>query len=194
MVWLANGWPNVEGRIALALGAPGATGVRPFEVGISGIVGQIRTTPLPPDPQVVANVWGVGTDFRWRINDTFGFVGEFYSGQGLGTYNGGILQNVNADTFESIRSTGGWLEGYVYLTPCLHSHMGYGIDDPRDNDVSLDPAALGRVRNETYFANLLWDVNKTLRVGFEFSWRETDYASLNDNEGAGYQGQFRWSF
>ncbi|WP_425397452.1 hypothetical protein [Aeoliella sp.] len=189
-----NGWPNVEGRIALALGTPSAAAVRPFEVGFSGIVGQMRTTPATADPQVVADVWGVGTDIRWRINDTFGFAGEFYSGQGLGTYNAAILQNVNRTTFESIRSTGGFFEGYVYLTPCVHSHMGYGIDDPQDNDVSTDPVDLGRLRNETYFANLLWDVNKTLRVGFEVTWRETIYASLADNEGAGYHGQFRWSF
>ncbi|MCO6043400.1 hypothetical protein NG895_05725 [Aeoliella sp. ICT_H6.2] len=189
-----NGWPNVEGRIALALGTPGATAVRPFEVGFSGVVGQLRTTPITADPQVVSDVWGVGTDIRWRVNDTFGFVGEFYSGQGLGTYNGAILQTVNRETFESIRSTGGFLEGYVYLTPCVHSHMGYGIDDPRNNDVSLDPANLARVRNETYYANLLWDVNKTLRLGFELTYRETEYAALPGNQGTGYHGQFRWSF
>lgn len=190
-----NGWPNVEGRIALALGSPdAATAVRPFEVGFSGVVGQLRTTPVTADPQVVTDVWGVGSDIRWRVNDIFGFVAEVYSGQGLGTYNGAILQTVNRETFESIRSTGGFFEGYVYLTPCVHTHLGYGIDDPQDNDVSLDPTNLARIRNETYFANLLWDVNKTLRIGFEYTYRETEYAALPGNQGSGYHGQFRWSF
>lgn len=190
-----NGWPNVEGRLALALGAPqGAAAARPFEVGVSGIVGQVRTTPLPPDPQVVADVWGLGADVRWRVSPMFGFAAEYHTGRGLGTYNGGILQMVNVDTLNSIRTSGGWCEAYVYLTPCLHSHWGYGIDDPRDADVTADPLALGRVQNDTYFANLLWDANKVCRVGFEFTWRETVYRSLPENSGAGFHSQVRWSF
>jgi hypothetical protein len=192
-----NGWPNLESRIALGLGplsGAGAAAVRPLEIGLSSVVGQLRTTPLPPDPQVVADVWGVGSDLRCRLSDMFGFAAEFYSGQGLGTYNGAILQTVNPDTFQSIRSTGGWCDFYVYLTPRLHNHWGYGIDDPLDRDVSTDPTSLGRIRNETYFTNLLFDVNPALRLGFEFTYRETAFAAAPDNEGAGYQMQCRWAF
>lgn len=193
-----NGWPNVESRIALSLGplqGAGPTAVRPIEFGLSSVVGQIRTTPVAPAPQVVADVWGVGSDVRCRLSEMFGFGAEFYSGQGLGTYNGAILQTVDTDTFESIRSTGGWCDFYVYLTPRIHNHWGYGIDDPLDRDVSADPADLGRIRNETYFTNLLFDVNPTLRLGMEFSYRETTYVgAVPDNEGAGYQMQCRWAF
>lgn len=107
-----NGWPNVEARAALGLGelGTGATPQRPLEIGFSGIVGQVRTTPLPPGDQVVADVWGMGSDFRWRVNEVFGFSAECYAGQGLGTYNGAILQTVNTDAFRAIRSSGGWME------------------------------------------------------------------------------------
>ena len=196
-----NGWPNVEGRIALGLGPVAGAGLaakRPFEIGVSGVVGQIRTTPPLPGPndRVVADVWGLGADFRWSVNDFFGVMGEFYTGQTLGTYNGGILQNVNADTLEGVRSTGGWMEIYLYWTPCLHSHIGYGIDDPNDRDVADTPAALGRIQNSTFYSNLLWDVNQTFRIGFEFAWRETDYKALAlpDNEGPGFHTQFQWAF
>jgi hypothetical protein len=190
-----NGWPNVEGRLALGLGCIEGAGLdakRPFELGISGVGGQIRTTipMIPPTAQVVADVWGVGTDFRWRINDRFGVAAEWYTGQTLGTYNAAILQNVNTDTFEGIRSTGGWLELFTYLTPCLHSHFGYAIDDPLDRDIAVG----GRLRNDTYFANLLWDLNATFRVGFEFTYRETAYRGLPDNEGAAFHTQFQWLF
>lgn len=190
------GWPNVEARVALALGEAGAgpAAQRPFEWGVSGVVGQLRTSPALPDPQVVADVWGVGSDLRVRLSERFGMAAEMYSGQGLGTYNGAILQTINRDTLNSVRSTGGWCEVYAYLTPCLHSHWGYGIDDPLDRDVSVDPTALGRIRNETYFANLLWDLNQSLRIGFEFSWRETVYRVLPGNEGAGFHTQCRWAF
>jgi hypothetical protein len=191
-----NGWPNLEGRIALGLGLTEGVGMaakRPFEVGFSGVVGQIRTTE-PTIRQVVADVWGLSADWRWKVNQCFGFMGEVYTGQSLGTYNGGILQNVNADTLDGIRSTGGWLEVFVYLTPCLHNHTGWGIDDPIDRDAALDPLALGRIRNTVFYSNLLWDLNQTFRVGFEFTWRETDYAVLPDNEGAGFHTQFQWAF
>jgi len=186
-----NGWPNIEGRIALGLGCVEGVGLaaqRPFELGVSGVVGELRTT-TPAVTQVVADVWGVGADFRWRINERFGVAGELFTGESLGTYNGGILQNLNTVTFTGMRSSGGWIESYVYWTPCLHTHLGYGIDDPDDNDV----APGGRLKNETYFANVLWDLNPTFRIGLEFAWRETEYRVL-PNEGAGIHTQFQWAF
>jgi hypothetical protein len=121
-------------------------------------------------------------------------MGELYTGQTLGTYNAGILQGVSSNTLGAIRSSGGWFEVFLYWTPCLHSHVGWGIDDPVDRDVDVAPLALGRIRNSVLFANLLWDLNQTFRIGFEFTWRETDYRTLPDNEGAGFHTQFQWAF
>ena len=192
-----NGWPNVEGRIAYGVGPiqqVGLSAIRPIEFGVSGVVGQIRTTPIDTGNRVVADVWGLSADFRLAFSKSFGLMGEVFTGQTLGTYNGGILQNVNPDTLEGIRSTGGWLEAYLYWTSCLHSHTGYGIDDPLNSDISGTLGALGRVRNSVYYTNLLWDWNQTFRVGFEFTWRETDYATALDNQGAGFHTQFQWAF
>jgi hypothetical protein len=135
-------------------------------------------------------------DFRWKVNDVFGFMGEFYTGRGLGTYNGGALQIVNPDNFfQSIRSTGGWIETFVYLTPCLHCHFGYGIDDPRDGDVpSVSPEFLGRTENRTVYGNVIWDVAESFRVAIEVSRRETKYSILPDNDGVFFHTQFAWNF
>lgn len=188
-----NGWPNLEGRMALALGPlPGISddARRPFEVGISGVVGQIRTT-IPAEAQVVANVWGLGSDLRWAITDRFGVQGELFMGQTLGTYGGGILQDINSVTFRGVHSAGGWCEGYYYICPeKLHSHIGYGIDDPRDGD--LAPGQ--RLRNELYFANLIWDVTQAFRVGGEVTYRKTSYVALRNNDGVGFQMQVQWKF
>ena len=78
----------------------------------------------------------------------FGFKGEVYTGQGLGQMGGGILQTLDAVTWKAIRSTGGWVEGFVYLTPNLHNHTGIFIDDPNDNDITGLPDTLfGRTYN-----------------------------------------------
>lgn len=113
-----NGWPNIEACIALGIGTPDTSGlepVRPIQVGISGLGGQIRTTGILAN-QVVADVWGLGVDLRWQMTSCFGIAGEFYTGQGLGTYGGEILQNINLDSgtpsdsnLQLIRSIASWL-------------------------------------------------------------------------------------
>jgi hypothetical protein len=188
-----NGWPNVECRAALALGpvtGEGPAARRPFEVGVSGVVGQIRNT-VPFTRQVVADVWGLGTDCRWAICQRFGVQGELYVGQTLGTYMGGILQNVNVSTFAGLHSSGGWIELYYYICPeTLHTHVGYGIDDPLDRDLAPGQP----VRNDTYFANLIWNATKHFQVGGEFTYRKTAYTVVPNNNGFGFQAQVQFKF
>jgi hypothetical protein len=189
-----NGWPDVEARAALALGplqGEGPLAKRPFEVAVSGVIGQIRTTSPTQAARVVADVAGFGSDFRWAVTPSFGFQGEMFVGQTLGTYTGGILQNVNVVTFQPIRTSGGWVEAYYYLCPeKLHTHVGYGIDDPLDRDLAPGQP----VRNETYFANLIWDVTKHLRLGWEVTYRRTEYTLLRNNDGMGFQTQVQLKF
>jgi hypothetical protein len=192
-----NGWPNLEGRLALGLGnQTGTLGLRPVEIGISGVVGEIRNTDIAPVRRVEADVRGGAIDFRVALSPAFGILGEVFTGKTLGTYNAGVLQNINPVTLEGIRTSGGFIETYVYLSPRLHTHIGYGVDNPKDEDLSPLAANFQISRNETYFTNLLWDVNQTFRVGVELSYRETDYVApqVLDNQGIGFQTQFQWLF
>ncbi len=195
-----NGKPNVEGRIAFGLGKAAPIGLlrqRPIEVGVSGVVGQLRRTAPPTDPprRVVSDVWGAAVDFQVNLAERYGFKGEMYTGQGIGNYNGAILQSLDSVTWKPIRSTGGFFEGFVYLTRYLHSHTGIGIDDPNNNNITV---AAGRTYNSTLYSNLLWDLGgeeKKFRIGFEFTYRQTDYKDPSlSNKGFGLQPQFRWTF
>ena len=67
-------------------------------------------------------------------------------------------------------------------------------DVDRAGDLSANPADFQRERNETFFANMIWDFNQSFRIGFEATYRETDNTSALDNEGAGFHTQFRWNF
>jgi hypothetical protein len=200
-----NGLPNVEGRIALGLGKPAPIGIglltqRPVEIGVSGVAGQLRRTDIPPNPprRVVSDVLGTALDFRVNLaGGCFGFKGELYTGQALGAYNAGILQTLDAVTWKPIRSRGGWVEGFVYLTPSLHSHTGIGIDDPNDDDITAVPnTTFGRTYNKTLWTNLIWDVTKYHRIAFEVTHRETEYKEPTNlpNKSFGFHTQFAWTF
>ena len=201
-----NGKPNAEGRIAFELGTPAPIGIvltqRPVEVGLSGVVGQLRRTSFPNEPprRVVSNVWGVNVDFRVNLAGRFGFKGEMYTGQGLGQTAGAILQSLDAVTWEAIRSTGGWVEGFVYLTPNLHSHTGIAMDDANEDDITAIPNTLfGRTYNRVFYSTLLWELDKRFRLGFEPTWRKTEYKEPTatgrlPNEGFGFHTQFAWTF
>jgi hypothetical protein len=199
-----NGWPNVEGRIGFGFGKPAPIGIglltqRRVDVGVSGVVGQLRRTAAPFEPprRVVSDVWGAAVDFRVNLSSSFGFKGEVYTGQALGNYNGAILQSLDAVTWKPIASTGGFVEGFVYLKPSLHSHTGIGIDDPTNNDITAIPNTIfGRTYNSTVYSNLLWDLDKTLRIGFEFTYRKTEYKEPTNlpNDGFGFHTQFAWTF
>ncbi len=70
-----NGWPNVDMCVALGLGSirenHGAK-ERPFEVGFSGVVGEIRRTGLPT---TIYDVRAVGSDVRVNLSDRAGVTG-----------------------------------------------------------------------------------------------------------------------
>ena len=190
-----NGIPDLEMRLAWAVGPEQQVGLeakRPFEVGISTLLGQIRTTFAPPLTRVVDDVFGVAADIRWRVNDYWGFSGEVFHGQTLGTYGGGVFQNVNSATFTPVHATGGWGQVDWYFTPCLHSHFGAGVDDPANSDLAPGQVAI----NHTVFGNLIWDVNTTFRIAAELTFRETDYIgpAILSNDSVGIHGQVQWKF
>jgi hypothetical protein len=197
-----NGWPNVEGRINMGLGEleplTGGRKARAFELGASAFVGQVRTTRsilAPEDPQIpirsVVDCWGFGIDVAIQITQSFGFQGELFTGAGLGEYNGGIGQTFDSVTQQAIRSSGGWGEVFVYLTPKLHLHGGYGIDSPlnRAGDTFL------LTENQTFFANVIWNWTRNIQISNQVDYRQTNYRSpLLDASGAIFYSEFLWKF
>ena len=85
------------------------------------------------------------------------------------------------------------LEVHFYWTAGLHSHLGYGMDDPLDSSVTPGLVAARPIRNQCCFANIIWDVTESLDVGFEISHWETSYANVTpiDIEPVGSRGRGR---
>lgn len=162
------GWPVLEGRVGMTLG-PRGKHCRPITFGVSAHIGEQDFDFAPGDPldDATARTWSVNADLRIPITDRFGFQGEFFTGENLGAYLGGIIQGINTTTTEPIRATGGWFELWYDWTDRVHSHVGYGIDDPIDADVTD-----GRIYNQFVFANVSRNLTDKFLVGFEYtSWR-----------------------
>lgn len=197
-----NGWPNVEGRLSMGLGQAeklvGGRTARPFELGSSAFVGQIRSTRsilAPQDPQSpvrnVVDCWGFGIDAAINLSPSVGIQGELFTGAGLGEYNGGIGQTFDSATGEAIRSSGGWGEVFAYLTPTLHVHSGYGIDSPLQR--TGDTFAL--TQNQTFFTNIVWNWSKNIQISNQIDYRTTKYRSpLLDASGCIFYSEFQWKF
>ena len=99
-------------------------------------------------------------------------------GDVLGTFLGGVNQSIDPAGRDPVHSIGGWVEFWAYLTDQMHAHVGYGIDNPRDSDLTFSPTGR-RSRNQFYFGNVTYDVTPNFVVGLELSWWETNYIGLD---------------
>ena len=196
-----NGWPNLEIRGVLGLGAKeelaGGRTERPIELGFAGLVGQIRNTQnvfdlddINPNIPVrsVINVDGLSVDGKINLTANTGLIGEGYVGQGLGNYAGNIFQTYNPETYAVIRGRGGFLELFHYWNERLQVHVGYGVEGPLRQD--LPAVGTGILKNSAYFASMFCDITKFLQYSFQVDYRHTDYVTLNDNRGFVFYNQF----
>ena len=142
---------------------------RRYELGAAGLIGQLRRTDLR-NPTVI-DVWAFGLDAKADLTDDFRVRAEFFHGQGLGNMNGGILQIINPDTRQEVRTTGGWFDCRIRWTKRWCSSFGMGIDDPLNSTVRNGLAN----RNAFVFGNLIWDLTNYSEVGFEIARWDTDY-------------------
>lgn len=190
-----NGWPNVEFRWQTTIGAERG-GRRALLLALGGLIGETRAVDdLAASDINVSTSWAVIPELHMEA-ERFGFQGEAFVGQAIGTYNGAIGQSLNPEDGEAIYSTGGFGEVFWKATPYLTASIGYGIDDPRDRDLGMVTASLGqRARNESYWVNFIWKLSEDWESRFEVSHLETDYvAPSNSSNSMIYHFLLRYGF
>jgi hypothetical protein len=178
-------WPMIQGRTAITF--PGLGGhCRPVTIGVSGHIGETgfdfrEESPgpanLPPEDDARIQTWSFNVDVKMPITERLGFHGEFFTGANLSNELGGIVQGVCPCLRIPIRATGGWGELAYDVTPNVHAHVGFGIDDPNDRD-----SLIGRTYNRTIWANVMLDLTEHWKTGFEVSARRTQYHNLTLDE------------
>ena len=124
---------------------------------------------LPPEDDARFDTWSWNLDARVQIKRLI-IQGEWFYGANLSPFLGGIGQGVCPCLREPIHSTGGWLEAAWHWNSVCESHVGFGVDDPDDND-----SLFGRTLNEFIFGNVIWHVTPNVQTGVELTWWNTEY-------------------
>ena len=187
------GWPVLEGRAAWRLARGMTAGAEPAEFGVSAHAGEVVYDFLPPSPNPVDDLtrrtWSFNCDVSVPITQHLTFRGEFFTGENLSAYMGGILQGVDKQTRDTVRSTGGWFDFGYKWTPRLRSYAGFSLDDPFNQYLTA-----GRTYNHMLFANLLYDVTDKFMVGVDVSSWKTNWSGRRSGDLVRFDFQAQYNF
>jgi hypothetical protein len=172
-----TGIPDFQAHVGLAFGPERPDGgPRLFECGVAGHIGRrqvvLQDTGAPPPGEVRQfSTWSFVADGSLRVGESTLIEGEYFIGQLLGDYSGGILQTVDPVKKVPIRARGGWVQVTQQIGPRWTLHAGFGTDDPFDQDL----ATAERRTNTEVFTNAIFRIIGGLRVGLELSWWATQW-------------------
>jgi hypothetical protein len=174
-----TGQPTVQGRL-------GCTTPFLFDekvtFGVSGHFGVEELTVTTPAPREgTFQTWSFNVDLKVPVTKYVTLSGEYFLGENLDTYFGGIGQGVDTTLWTEIRSEGGWVQAQVKPIEGWEWTVGYGVDDPRDADLSAGK----RSRNDFIFTNIRYALLKTVVLALEYGHYTTEYrdasSTANDN-------------
>ena len=156
-------------------------------LGISGLIGREESDLLDETFEAEA----VAIDVTVPLGKKASLKGEYYTGQNMASYLGGIGQGIDLDHREEIESSGGWAHLALKLNENAGLNVGAGLDDPRlqegDTTNMLD-------ENLSYFGNIIWKLHSSVSVGVEYLGTETTYADGESYQNHRGQLSFMYSF
>ena len=193
------GLPSLQGRLALATGLFGDT---PAEIGIGGLWKREEVTyadSLGSTTDYELEATGVAVDLSLPLGEMVALKGQYFTGQNLGAYLGGIGQGIadvpseearNVEPVE-IEASGWWAQLTVRPASALELNVGAGSDDPEipDGDTANDLE-----KNSTYYGNVIWKVAPTASIGAEYARFETEYVGGETYENNRVQLSFVYKF
>ena len=142
---------------------------------ISGAFGHEKVRGAVAYPDTYRS-WLIHGGVQLPLHSRLTLQGIVWTGENLDNYLGGIGQGVNADIGTEVAVYGGW--GQIIYSPSkqIQLGVGYGIDDPDDNDLAGD----ARTYNDRIFTNFFYNLTDRAIIGMEYSHMRTDYAQSED--------------
>ena len=173
--------PTIQGRLGLETGFGSEGNVA---IGVSGHYGReeakITTFStgggLIDEETLELESWSFNVDLKLKLTSRASVSGEFFIGQNLGAYLGGVLQDYGPDLGE-LGAMGGW--GMLSLVPAEKAtfNIGYCFDDPDENDFIVAEGGSGSMinMNSVFFGNVMYSVTKNVTAMIEGSYLKTTY-------------------
>lgn len=174
------GYPTVQARIAYA------TKLFADKESVFGISGHYGKEEIdwglkkPGLDQKRMKTCSLNADFEVPLTNSLSFKGEGFVGYNIDDYFGGILQGINGDSTAReytsiIKTIGGWAQ-ITYQYKKWKYNAGLGIDDPRNDQLSLGM----RSRNTFYYGNFYYNLIPPVNLCLEYSYWDTDYIGKRD--------------
>lgn len=157
--------PDVQASFTQQMGA--------VEWGVSGVLGARRDPIADEDYSLV----GVCGDARIDLGKLGVMEGpwivsaELWMGTNLASYMGGVGHGVYAG--EEVPVIGGWLSMQIPVRDDVVLRVGYGFDDPNENEMPDDYLPIGR--NQVIWIGAYWTLTEQITVGAEANLFFTDY-------------------
>ncbi|MBU1043407.1 MAG: hypothetical protein KJ915_03290 [Candidatus Omnitrophica bacterium] len=113
----------------------------------------------------------IALDFSLPLVDKVKLLAEYWSGENLDAFLGGIGQGINTTMGKSIGAQGYWASLALGPFDFYSFNIGFGVDDPDDADLNAD----SRSKNQVIYANVIYDLNEAVKLGLEVANLETEY-------------------
>ncbi len=198
------GFPSFQGRTALSF--PGLAG-RQTTIGISGHYGQEEYDYNAKGDNEDLDTWSANLDLVVPLAPWLTLSGTLWTGENLDSYLGGIGQGMVIQTdagqyvnakgvtgnfldAKEIEGTGGWAQLGIVPAKRWQLNLGGGLEDLDDDDLPVG----ARSRNQSYWANAIFDVNEAVQLGLELSWFETDYEDQDEGDAFRIQTSLVYKF
>jgi hypothetical protein len=136
------------------------------------------------------NVWAIIGSALLPVHSKVALQGTLWTGETLNTYYGGIGQGINIAKQTTIGAKGFWVQIVTDPLECLNWNLGYGLDDPNDDDLSK----ANRARNTMLFTSLFYKLTTAVMVAVEYSNITTAYVAGDDATDNRFQGSMIYKF
>jgi hypothetical protein len=175
--------PYLQSRLAYSSKSLFGSG-KPGGVGVSGHYGQSLVTPTGGTAKELDSSGGA-LDWNLPLGRHVVLMGEAFVGKNLGGFQAAVFQGINLDAVaapgvaaspEAIATKGGWAQlGVSPAAGALTLLVGYGLDDPEDEDLVSATARNWRTRNQVVALGVTYRASAQLSLGVEYRFLETEF-------------------
>jgi hypothetical protein len=182
-----SGRPTVEGL--LAFDTPILTS-KPAKFSVGGEFGTetLDAAGKPDDKDYDSSLVVAGVYLP--IVDQLAVQGNLWTGKNLDGWLGGVGQGINTTLKKSVDASGGWAQLVYTPTADWNLSLGYGADNPKDDNLN----AGGRAKNTRLFTGVIYKLTKSVSLSAEYSIISTDYKGADDAKNNRVQFSTKYQF